>query len=79
MFTKYLDHSQIGGATPPTWYCYPLRMAYFDIMSRKQSITETEFNSIIDEAVKIYRRPDVMDKYSLQQVIKIGGEEYFSE
>ena len=54
-------------------------MAYFDNMSRKQSITESEFNSIIDEAVKIYRRPDVMAKYSLQQVIKIGGEEYFSE
>ena len=48
-------------------------------MSRKHSITETEFNSIIDEAVKIYRRPEVMAKYSLQQVIKIGAEEYFSE
>ena len=31
-FTKYLDHSHIGGATPPTWYCRPRRMAYFDIM-----------------------------------------------
>ena len=54
-------------------------MANFDTMSRKQSITESEFNSIVDKAVKIYRRPDVMAKYSLQQVIKIGGEEYFSE
>tara|TARA_B100000945_G_C20420992_1_gene617986 strand:+ start:270 stop:416 length:147 start_codon:yes stop_codon:yes gene_type:complete len=48
-------------------------------MSRKHSITETEFNSLIDTAVKIYRRSDVMAKYSLQEVIKIGAEEYFSE
>ena len=56
-----------------------MRVAYFDSMSRKHSITETEFNSIIDEAVKIYRLPDVMAKYSLQEVIKIEGKEYFSQ
>ena len=36
--TKYLDHSQIGGATPPTWYCRPLRMANFDTMSIKRLV-----------------------------------------
>ena len=30
--TKYLDDSQIGGATPPTWYCHLLKVVFFDIM-----------------------------------------------
>ena len=47
-------------------------------MSTKKTITQDEFNLIIDMAVKIYRRPDCT-AHSLQDIIKIGAEEFFND
>ena len=46
--------------------------------SVERTITKDQFNFIIDTAVKIYRRSDCT-KHSLQDIIKIGGEEFFSD
>ena len=53
-------------------------MVPFHTMSTKKTITKDEFNLIIDMAVKIYRRPDCTD-HALQDIIKIGAEEFFND